>query len=178
MSEILREGEGMRPEKAGMFAMLQSIGRLFGGGRGRNGGEYVDDADKPVTVRVCGDGVVYVNSAELMRSNRVQDQLAKFGKLFREKKPHDHGTAINLTGECADFVDKMVANGTYASANEVVSAGVSALRERNNAIEHWLHEEVAPAYDEFMKNPKRTRSAQAVFKDLRERHKKAKEGSE
>ena len=83
MSETLREG--MHPQKAGMSAMLQSIGRLFGGGGAGNGGEYVDDADKPVTVRVCGDGVVYVNSAELVRSRKVQDQLVKFGKLFREE---------------------------------------------------------------------------------------------
>ena len=66
--------------------MLQSIGRLFGGGQAGNGGEYVDDADKPVTVRVCGAGVAYVDSAELMASQKVQAQLVKLEAFLMEQK--------------------------------------------------------------------------------------------
>ena len=84
---------------------------------------------------------------------------------------------VALSGEYAVFIDKMVAGGAYASADEVVCAGLSALRERDSAIEHWLHEEVAPAYDRFMENPQRTRPVQAVFDDLRTRHKKATGGN-
>ena len=134
MSETLREG--MHPQKAGMSAMLQSIGRLFGGSRARKGGEYADDAGKPVTVRVRGDGVAYVDPMELMRSKKVQTQLAEFGEFFQEEK----------------------------------------LRERDSAVERWLHEEVTPVYDKFMEDPKCTRSAHSVFKDLRARHRKELEG--
>ena len=108
MSETLREG--MHPQKAGMSTMLQSIGRLFGGSRAGRGGEYADDADRPVPVRVCGDGVVYVKSAELVRSRKVQDQLAKFGKLFHEEKQRGRNGAVErwLHEEVAPVYDKFM----------------------------------------------------------------------
>ena len=79
---------------------------------------------------------------------------------------------VNLPGKYAAFIDRMVAKGAYASADEVVCAGLSALRERDDAIECWLHEEVAPVYDKLMENPERTRPAQVVFDGIRERHRK------
>ena len=85
---------------------------------------------------------------------------------------------VNLPGEYAAFIDQMVAKGAYASADEVVCAGLSALHEHDGAIERWLHEEVAPVYDKLVENPDRTRPARAVFDGIRERHRKMVEGNE
>ena len=41
------------------------------------------------------------------------------------------------------FIGAKVKGGDYASASEVVRAGLPALRERDEAVERWLREEVA-----------------------------------
>ena len=56
---------------------------------------------------------------------------------------------ISLPDEQADFIDAKVASGDYASASEVVRAGLRALKERDDAIERWLREEVVPTYDDL-----------------------------
>ena len=54
---------------------------------------------------------------------------------------------VSLPAEQAAYIDAKVAGGDYASASEVVRAGLRALRERDEAVERWLVEEVAPTYD-------------------------------
>lgn len=78
---------------------------------------------------------------------------------------------ISLPGEQAAFVDAKVASGDYASVSEVVRAGLRALRERDEAVERWLREDVAPVYDAMSRDPSRALSADAVFDDVRARHK-------
>jgi antitoxin ParD1/3/4 len=77
---------------------------------------------------------------------------------------------ISLPSEHATFIDSKVASGAYASASEVVRAGLRALQERDEAVERWLRDEVAPAYDKMKADPKRGVSAKKVFADIRARH--------
>ena len=79
---------------------------------------------------------------------------------------------VSLPKEQAGFVDQMVASGAYASASEVVRAGLRALQERDAAVERWLREEVAPVYDAMQAEPGRARSLDDVFADVRENHAK------
>jgi len=57
------------------------------------------------------------------------------------------------------FIDAQVASGLYASASEVVRAGLRALQERDAVIEHWLQDQVGPIYDALLAD--RTRAIQA-----------------
>ena len=77
---------------------------------------------------------------------------------------------ISLPSEHATFIDAKVASGAYASASEVVRAGLRALQERDEAVERWLRDEVAPAYDKMKTDPKRGVPAEKVFRDIRARH--------
>lgn len=77
---------------------------------------------------------------------------------------------ISLPAEHAAFIDAKVAAGDYASASEVVRAGLRALRERDAAIERWLREEVAPAYDAMAADPARAIPARKVFDEVLGRH--------
>lgn len=77
---------------------------------------------------------------------------------------------VSLPADHAAFIDRQVASGAYASASEVVRAGLRALQERDAAVEHWLHEEVAPAYDAMQADPGRALDLDTVFDDIRARH--------
>jgi antitoxin ParD1/3/4 len=74
---------------------------------------------------------------------------------------------ISLPAEHSAYVDSKVASGAYASASEVVRAGLRALQERDDAIERWLREDVAKTYDAMKKDPKRGISAKQVFASIR-----------
>ena len=50
---------------------------------------------------------------------------------------------FSLPAEQAAFIDAKGSSGAYASASEVVRAGLRALQERDAAVERWLREEVA-----------------------------------
>jgi antitoxin ParD1/3/4 len=77
---------------------------------------------------------------------------------------------VSLPPDQAAFLDAQVAGGAYASASEVVRAGLRALQERDIAIETWLRAEVAATYDAMQADPDRARSADDVLQGLRERH--------
>ena len=77
---------------------------------------------------------------------------------------------ISLPSDQAAFIDAKVSAGDYASVSEVVRAGIRALKERDEAIERWLREEVAPTYDAMKANPSRALSSASVFSDIRARH--------
>ena len=59
---------------------------------------------------------------------------------------------------------------TYASASEVVCAGLRALQERDTAVEKWLREEVVEVCDAMRSNPGRAIPTEQVFATIRDRH--------
>jgi antitoxin ParD1/3/4 len=77
---------------------------------------------------------------------------------------------FSLPAEQAEFIDAQVKSGTYASASEVVRAGLRALQERDAAVERWLREDVAPAYDAMKADPKRAIPIEKAFTAVREHH--------
>jgi antitoxin ParD1/3/4 len=77
---------------------------------------------------------------------------------------------VSLPAAQASYIDSLVEAGTYASASEVVRAGLRALQERDAAVERWLREEVAPAYDAMQAEPGRGFSADQVSAALAARH--------
>lgn len=78
---------------------------------------------------------------------------------------------ISLPAEHASYIDQKVDSGDFASASEVVRAGLRALQERDRAIENWLHNQVAPTFDAMQKDPARALSADAIFADIHNLHK-------
>ena len=77
---------------------------------------------------------------------------------------------FTLPVEQSSYIDSLVAAGAYASASEVVRAGIRALQERDGAVERWLREEVAAAYDAMKVDPSRGIPADDVFAAIRARH--------
>jgi antitoxin ParD1/3/4 len=77
---------------------------------------------------------------------------------------------FSLPIEHAKFIDRKVRSGAYASASEVVRAGLRALRERDEAVERWLREDVASVYDAMVANPSSGIPAAKVFAAIRARH--------
>ncbi|TPP11173.1 ribbon-helix-helix domain-containing protein [Rhizobium glycinendophyticum] len=78
--------------------------------------------------------------------------------------------AFDLPPEQSDYIDRLVESGTYASASDVVRAGLTALQNQQESLEHWLREDVAPVYDAMKENPDRAVPAETVFARLRARH--------
>lgn len=77
---------------------------------------------------------------------------------------------VSLPQEHAAFIDGKVASGDYASASEVVRAGLRALQERDRAVEAWLREKVAPTYDAMVNDPARGIDSKHVFDEIRTHH--------
>jgi len=77
---------------------------------------------------------------------------------------------ISLPHAQASYIDSLVETGSYASASEVVRAGLRALQERDAAVERWLRNEVIPVYDAMQADPGRGIPAERVKAALRARH--------
>lgn len=77
---------------------------------------------------------------------------------------------VSLPPDQARYMDELVAAGGYASASEVVRAGLRALRERDAAVERWLHDEVAPVHDAMQADPGRALDADQVGAALQAHH--------
>ena len=84
--------------------------------------------------------------------------------------PATEKRTISLPSEQAQFIDGLVATGSYASASEVVRAGLRALQERDAAFSRWLREEVLPVYDTMQADPARGLSGKRVTSALRAHH--------
>lgn len=77
---------------------------------------------------------------------------------------------VSLKPENAAFIDAKVKSGGYASTSEVVRAGLRALQERDEAVERWLQEEVAPTYDAVKDGTVKTHPVGDAFEAIRARH--------
>tara|TARA_R110002072_G_scaffold256072_1_gene414888 strand:+ start:191 stop:505 length:315 start_codon:yes stop_codon:yes gene_type:complete len=83
---------------------------------------------------------------------------------------------ISLPGEQASYIDGLVNSGSYASASEVVRAGLRALQERDDAVERWLREEVVPVAAAVQADPSRLMPANAAFDGVRALHAERRKG--
>ena len=61
--------------------------------------------------------------------------------------------SVTVPNEMAEMIKAKVETGEYASESEVFREGLRALQGRERALERWLRDEVAKAYDEHMADP-------------------------
>lgn len=83
--------------------------------------------------------------------------------------------SITLPLEMAEAVKAKVATGEYASESEVIRDGLRVLLARDQHIETWLREQVAPAYDAIKAKPARALSVDDVRARLAAAHRAATE---
>lgn len=79
---------------------------------------------------------------------------------------------FSLPREQADYIDSLVASGSYASGSEVIRAGLRALQERDAAVERWLRKEVVPVATAMRDDPGRGIAAETVFSEIRALHRR------
>lgn len=84
--------------------------------------------------------------------------------------PSSEKRTVELPVEQARFIDALVAAGTYATSNDVISAGLRALRTQEEEVEHWLRAEVVPVYDATQADPTRLIPAERVIAELHAHH--------
>jgi len=77
---------------------------------------------------------------------------------------------FSLSEEQSEFIDAQVERGGYATASEVVRAGIRALQERDAAVEKWLLEEVVPTYRAMLADPSRGIPEEEAFAIIRAKH--------
>jgi len=82
--------------------------------------------------------------------------------------------SITLPNEMADIIKAKVAAGEYATESEVIRDGLRAMMARDRAVDNWLKQEVAPAYDALKADPARAVTADQLRATLAAEHKKAK----
>lgn len=80
--------------------------------------------------------------------------------------------SITLPNEMADAVKAKVQTGEYASESEVIRDGLRALMARDRAVESWLQQQVAPAYDALKADPARAVTPEQVRARLAAEHAK------
>ncbi len=80
--------------------------------------------------------------------------------------PSPDKRTISLPTEQASYIDALVASGAYATASEVVRAGLRALQERDAAVERWLRDEVMPVAAAMQADPDRGIPADHVRANL------------
>ncbi|MFZ0303357.1 MAG: type II toxin-antitoxin system ParD family antitoxin [Terracidiphilus sp.] len=74
--------------------------------------------------------------------------------------------SVTLTHEMAEMVRAKVESGDYASESEVIRDGLRALQAHERALDSWLREQVAPAYDAMKTDPSRAVSVKNVRASL------------
>lgn len=84
--------------------------------------------------------------------------------------PSPDKRTISLPAEQAGYIDALVASGAYATASEVVRAGLRALKERDAAAARGLRDEVVPVAAAMQADPGRAIPAEQVFANLRALH--------
>jgi len=80
--------------------------------------------------------------------------------------------SITLPTDMAEAIKAKVASGEYATESEVIRDGLRVLMARDRAVEHWLRDQVAPAYDALKADPSRAVSVKQVRARLATEHKR------
>jgi antitoxin ParD1/3/4 len=80
--------------------------------------------------------------------------------------------SITLPKDMAEVIKAKVASGEYATESEVIRDGIRVLMARDRVMEHWLREQVAPAYDALKADPTRAVASTRVRARLAAEHKK------
>lgn len=73
---------------------------------------------------------------------------------------------ITLPDYMAELVRAKVASGAFASEVDVVEEGLRTLAERDQGIERWLRDDVAPVYDAYKTDPTSARALDDVLLSL------------
>jgi antitoxin ParD1/3/4 len=81
--------------------------------------------------------------------------------------------SVTLPIEMANLVKSKVAGGEYATESEVIRDGLRVLMARDRAVESWLAQEVAPAYDALKADPGRAIPLDQVRERLAAQHRLA-----
>jgi antitoxin ParD1/3/4 len=81
--------------------------------------------------------------------------------------------SITLPNELAVAVRAKVASGEYASESEVIRDGLRTLKARDRAVEHWLRDQVGPAFDALKADPSRAVTSAQVRARLAAEHKRS-----
>lgn len=81
--------------------------------------------------------------------------------------------SITLPNELAEAVKAKVDSGEYATESEVIRDGLRTLMARDRAVEHWLREQVGPAYDALKADPSRAVTVKQIRARLALEHQKA-----
>ena len=84
---------------------------------------------------------------------------------------------FSLPSEQANYIDRLIASGTYATGSEVIRAGLRALQERDASVECWLREGVVPVAIAMQANPDRAIPAKTAFATVRALHAQRMKGS-
>lgn len=77
---------------------------------------------------------------------------------------------VELQPEDDAYVARNVELGAYRNAEEAVSAGIQALREREERLERMIREEVLPAHDRLLAHPESGRTPEQVMSRIRDHH--------
>lgn len=78
--------------------------------------------------------------------------------------------SVTLPNEMAAEVRAKVASGEYASESEVIRDGLRALQARDRAVDHWLRNDVVPAYTGLKAAPASGSTLDEVRASLAQRH--------
>ncbi|MDQ1186606.1 MULTISPECIES: type II toxin-antitoxin system ParD family antitoxin [Agrobacterium] len=77
--------------------------------------------------------------------------------------------SITLPLDMAEMVKAKVASGEYASESEVIRDGLRTLAARDAAVDRWLRDEAAQAYDAHKADPTRTVTLEEGLANVRSR---------
>jgi putative addiction module CopG family antidote len=80
--------------------------------------------------------------------------------------------SITLPCEMAEMIKAKVQMGEYATESEVIRDGLRILIARDRAVEDWLHNQVAEAYDALKADPTRALSVEHIRNRLAAEHSK------
>ncbi|MDP3896565.1 MAG: type II toxin-antitoxin system ParD family antitoxin [Mesorhizobium sp.] len=76
---------------------------------------------------------------------------------------------VELPADLAEAMRLKVEAGEYASAGDMLQAGLRSLLESDRALENWLREDVVAGHAEYLANPRKAIPAEDVLAHLRDR---------